>query len=320
METILRDCFRDNLTEEKRAKLDVDASRVGAFLASLIAAHPDCPGLAFVTSGGTTVPLEVNAVRYLTNFSSGGRGAYFTETLVERGWGCVLVRHQTAIQPFRRVLDALSTEELFTLVRPSQAKAVPAEVRHMHELYCKGKTLLLEITYDTVMEYLYLLQAVSVALCQAGGVLATRPLLFLAACAVSDYFIPHARLSRHKISCGSGLDLHFDPVPKALGLLRESWLRRPEGPGVPQPFIVSFKLETTEATMHEKAAYNLGHYHCNAVVANMLQSYKEKVWVYVEGRREGEELPVILRQADRTLEACLCDYLIPLVLGKVGPL
>lgn len=35
--------------------------------------------VAVVTSGGTTVPLEQNTVRFLDNFSTGSRGAASTE-------------------------------------------------------------------------------------------------------------------------------------------------------------------------------------------------------------------------------------------------
>eukprot|EP01027_Heterolobosea_sp_BB2_P019753 GEZU01027805.1.p2 GENE.GEZU01027805.1~~GEZU01027805.1.p2 ORF type:complete len:110 (+),score=20.04 GEZU01027805.1:49-378(+) len=35
--------------------------------------------IVLVTSGGTNVPLEKNTVRFVTNFSTGGRGANSTE-------------------------------------------------------------------------------------------------------------------------------------------------------------------------------------------------------------------------------------------------
>ncbi|EPZ32566.1 DFP-domain-containing protein [Rozella allomycis CSF55] len=38
-----------------------------------------CERIVIVTSGGTTVPLEKNMVRYLDNFSAGTRGAVSTE-------------------------------------------------------------------------------------------------------------------------------------------------------------------------------------------------------------------------------------------------
>ena len=47
--------------------------RIGAFAARRDAAR--ARGVALVTSGGTTVPLERRTVRFIDNFSSGNRGA-----------------------------------------------------------------------------------------------------------------------------------------------------------------------------------------------------------------------------------------------------
>jgi phosphopantothenoylcysteine synthetase/decarboxylase len=45
-------------------------------------ASPDIP-VVLVTSGGTTVPLERNCVRFLDNFSQGTRGALSAEAFIE---------------------------------------------------------------------------------------------------------------------------------------------------------------------------------------------------------------------------------------------
>jgi phosphopantothenate-cysteine ligase len=41
--------------------------------------------VACVTSGGTTVPLERNCVRFIDNFSAGTRGAMSTEQFLQVG-------------------------------------------------------------------------------------------------------------------------------------------------------------------------------------------------------------------------------------------
>jgi phosphopantothenate-cysteine ligase len=41
--------------------------------------------VVLVTSGGTTVPLEKNTVRFLDNFSAGTRGAASAEAFIEQG-------------------------------------------------------------------------------------------------------------------------------------------------------------------------------------------------------------------------------------------
>lgn len=52
-------------------------------------AHADVRGIAVVTSGGTTVPLEKRCVRFIDNFSSGARGAASAEAFLQvRMYAC----------------------------------------------------------------------------------------------------------------------------------------------------------------------------------------------------------------------------------------
>ncbi|EPY31578.1 phosphopantothenate-cysteine ligase [Strigomonas culicis] len=301
LEEQLNQFFELNLTAASRAALDAKVTQVAGALPHVPAG---CPGIAFVTSGGTSVPLEVNAVRFITNFSSGGRGAFFIEGFVERGWYCVLLRHHSAVRPFRRVLDALGTDELFAAVLHGQPPSQPQpELQHMQKLHDASHALVCEIVFDTVIEYLYLLRALCLLLCDPAGAASRLPLLFFAAAAVSDYYIPLARMSTEKISGGDGLTIHLDVVPKVLGLLHDQWLRRPAG--LPAARCITFKLETSEQAMHEKALRNLHAYQSDAVVANMLQTYKQRVWVY---RREGQP-ELVEKKDDKTIEATLCDVL-----------
>ncbi|KPA79706.1 hypothetical protein ABB37_05472 [Leptomonas pyrrhocoris] len=309
--------YAENLTANARAVLAAERDRLLAFCADVLQAHPDCPGIAFVTSGGTTVPLEVNAVRFITNFSSGGRGAHLVEALAERGWACVLMHHRTAVMPFRRVLDSMSAAELFDVMSPNASSTAAAdspkaaEARRMAELHHRTRNLMHYIAFDTVVEYIYLLEVVSRTLCGPAlpRALQLRPCLFFAAAAVSDYYVPLPKMSREKISGGDGLTLQLSNVPKILLLVHDEWLHR-GAPDAKQPFVVTFKLETSEETMKAKAIKNLHAYHCDAVVANMLQSYKERVLLYTQGG--DDSAPVLVkREADKSLESALCDVLIP---------
>ncbi|KPI90006.1 hypothetical protein ABL78_0866 [Leptomonas seymouri] len=321
MQAELEAFYAENLTGDMRATLSTERERLLAFCESAIQAHPSCPGIAFITGGGTTVPLEVNAVRFITNFSSGGRGAYLVETLAERGWACVLMHHHTSVMPFRRVLDSLSTAELFEVtsanaMASSGSTAADSsnmpEVRRMSELHHRTKDLVHYVSFDTVVEYIYLLEVVSRALCDPAlpCALQQRPCIFFAAAAVSDYYVPLPLMSREKISGGNGLTLQLSCVPKVLKLVHDEWLHR-SAPGAKQPFIVTFKLETSEEAMKAKAIKNLHAYQCDAVVANMLQSYKKWVLVYKQGG--DDSAPVLVqREADKTLESALCDVLIPM--------
>ncbi|GAA5929043.1 phosphopantothenate--cysteine ligase CAB2 [Sporobolomyces koalae] len=59
--------------------------------------------VVLVTSGGTTVPLEHNVVRFLDNFSAGTRGAASAEHFLRTGQYAVIFLHrQHSLQPFSR--------------------------------------------------------------------------------------------------------------------------------------------------------------------------------------------------------------------------
>lgn len=53
-------------------------------------------------SGGTTVPLERNMVRFVDNFSAGTRGAASTEHFIEAGYGVIFMHRLHSLQPFSR--------------------------------------------------------------------------------------------------------------------------------------------------------------------------------------------------------------------------
>lgn len=73
-----------------------------------------------------------------------------------------------------------------------------------------------------------------------------RDVMFYLAAAVADFYVPWKELPEHKIESNSGeLKLHLQTVPKALGILRYKW--------APNSFVVSFKLETDENILIQKA-------------------------------------------------------------------
>jgi phosphopantothenate-cysteine ligase len=126
---------------------------------------------------------------------------------------------------------------------------------------------LLTIPFRTVEEYLARLEytAQSLADCQSLAI------CFLAA-AVSDFYIPQNDRAEQKIqSTTDGLTLHLKSVPKTIGLLRKSW--------APNAFVVSFKLETKLLLLRQKAERAVEQYGCHFVIANLLQSRHEKVWL-----------------------------------------
>ena len=70
--------------------------------------------IALVTSGGTTVPLEKNTVRFIDNFSTGNRGAASVEQLLKADYAVVFVYRTHSAFPFARQFTppTLSAEQL----------------------------------------------------------------------------------------------------------------------------------------------------------------------------------------------------------------
>ncbi|OMJ20791.1 Phosphopantothenate-cysteine ligase CAB2 [Smittium culicis] len=74
--------------------------------------------IALITSGGTTVPLEKNTVRFIDNFSVGTRGAISAEYFIKHGYSVIFFHRKHSLQPFNRkytkpqngILDFLCVE------------------------------------------------------------------------------------------------------------------------------------------------------------------------------------------------------------------
>jgi phosphopantothenate-cysteine ligase len=56
--------------------------------------------IACVTSGGTTVPLEKNTVRFIDNFSTGARGAGCAESFLIEGYAVIFLHRVGSLLPF----------------------------------------------------------------------------------------------------------------------------------------------------------------------------------------------------------------------------
>uniref|UniRef100_A0A670KA52 DNA/pantothenate metabolism flavoprotein C-terminal domain-containing protein n=1 Tax=Podarcis muralis TaxID=64176 RepID=A0A670KA52_PODMU len=137
--------------------------------------------VALVTSGGTQVPLEARAVRFLENFSSGRRGAASAERLVRAGYGvCFLYRTRSAF-PWARALP-LSGPALLDVLRVHDDDAggqrvlvdcsgsalpdlVPALLAYHR---AKEEDALLVLEFTGLVEYLALLRAAARALAPLG--------------------------------------------------------------------------------------------------------------------------------------------------------
>jgi len=86
-------------TQAAPASLEQDVKAAREFIAK----HArDGRRIVLVTSGGTTVPLELNVVRFLDNFSAGTRGATSAEYFLQAGYAVIFMHRQFSLQPFSR--------------------------------------------------------------------------------------------------------------------------------------------------------------------------------------------------------------------------
>ncbi|KAL7637716.1 UNVERIFIED_CONTAM: hypothetical protein RMT77_011325 [Armadillidium vulgare] len=254
--------------------------------------------LVLVTSGGTTVPLERNTVRFVDNFSSGTRGAATTEYFIALGYAVIFLNREKSVQPFERHLN---TESLFgSITEDSDGNLCitgpnSQKIKSVYNQYkeTKNQNLLLKITFLSLPEYLWLLRAAA----QTLNTHAPESLAVLAA-AVSDFFIPQGDMTEHKIQSGGGpLSVTLQIVPKMLKPLVSIW-----GTNL---YIVSFKLETDPNQLQKKAREALERYKHKLVVGNLLPTIRvcvtfvtreseEDVKLTEENRKNGVEIEKLI--------------------------
>ncbi|BDD63432.1 hypothetical protein MPDQ_005243 [Monascus purpureus] len=166
--------------------------------------------LVLVTSGGTTVPLENQTVRFIDNFSAGTRGATSAEYFLQSGYAVIFLHRQFSLLPYSRhyshstncFLDFM--DEAPPAGGNSASGNGPIVVRSEYQdemrdvlrkyRYAKRNNLLLLLPFTTISEYLFELRSLAKLMRPLGA----NALFYLAA-AVSDFFIPRDRMSEHKI-------------------------------------------------------------------------------------------------------------------------
>lgn len=228
--------------------------------------------IVLVTSGGTTVPLENNTVRFIDNFSAGTRGATSAEYFLENGYAVIFLHREFSLLPYSRhyshttncFLDYMIEVDNKVEINPEFADEMLVVLRKYRQAQ-ESRSLLL-IPFTTVNQYLYTLKSVSGVLQRMDS----KALFYLAA-AVSDFFLPLSRMPHHKIqSQPSGkLIVDLEQVPKFLRRLVDSW--------APHAMIVSFKLETDSSILIKKAKGALDRYQHQLVIGNLLQTRKNEV-------------------------------------------
>ncbi|KAK3330976.1 phosphopantothenate-cysteine ligase-like protein [Apodospora peruviana] len=270
--------------------------------------------LVLVTSGGTTVPLEKQTVRFIDNFSAGTRGATSAEYFLDAGYAVIFLHRQFSLLPFSRhyshatdcFLDFLREGPNGSIVARDEDTPKMLQVLRKYR-DARDNNMLLVLPFVSISDYLHELRSIATSMDPLGP----RGLLYLAA-AVSDFFVPPDRMSEHKIQSTTAADavqrakkapaqeeedetfdnfdsspavprskslvIDLDPVPKFLKNLVEGWS--------PQGMIVSFKLETDPSILVHKARYSLDRYQHHLVIGNLLSTRKWEVVFVSPGKSD----------------------------------
>jgi phosphopantothenate-cysteine ligase len=268
--------------------------------------------VVLITSGGTTVPLERQTVRFIDNFSAGTRGATSAEYFLEAGYAVIFLHRQFSLLPYSRHYSH-ATDCFLDFLHEGPDGIVVANDEYREKMLmvlrqynsAKSKNLLLTLPFTTINDYLFVLRSIA----QLMRPLGPNGLLYLAA-AVSDFFVPPERMVEHKIQSTNAADsevpqrekeseqeeevfdnfdsspriprskrliIDLDPVPKFLKNLVDGW--------APEGMIVSFKLETDPEILVHKAQYSLERYQHHLVIGNLLSTRKwEVVFVSKDGK------------------------------------
>lgn len=287
---------------------------------------PPCK-IVLLTSGGTTVPLENQTVRFIDNFSAGTRGATSAEYFLEQGYAVIFLHRQYSLLPYSRhyshstncFLDFMDVDDSSTSSTENGTTTTSQKETtiKVHALYAPHMTTVLQkyrlaktenrlllIPFVTITEYLWSLRAIANAMKPLGP----RALFYLAA-AVSDFFVPRDRMVEHKIQSGD--------LPGSSSTTATKAIEGENGDGAsasgkkliidldPVPkflktlvdgwapsgsMIVSFKLETDPDLLIGKAEAALRRYAHHLVVGNLLATRKEEVVFVMRGDSDGDEI------------------------------
>ncbi|AMD20508.1 HDL236Wp [Eremothecium sinecaudum] len=272
--------------------------------------------VVLVTSGGSTVPLENNTVRFIDNFSAGTRGASSAEQFLYNGYSVIFLHREFSLTPFNRSFTHDKDVNFLDYFDLEGKVAEPYRERIMHnkslyEKYYREEKRLLLLPFTTVNQYLWSLKELAQLMNNEGS-------LFYLAAAVSDFFVPSSRMPEHKIQSRDGttaanksnssvnrqLVMNLDPVPKILRRLVETWAS--------QAMIVSFKLETDPKILIKKAKQALDRYNHQLVIGNLLQTRNKEVVFVTEGNRDGDWIGLDGNPGVQIIEELIIPWVIKL--------
>jgi phosphopantothenate-cysteine ligase len=206
-------------TNPAPADLDHHIGLASAFIAHHASVNPP-RRIALVTSGGTTVPLERNMVRFIDNFSAGTRGATSAEHFLAAGYAVIFLHRRFSLLPYARHYSHSGASFLDCLEEAPDGKGIVVSehgewgnpgMLEVLRRYARAKreNMLLMLPFVTITDYLWELRAVARLMRPLGP----RALMYLAA-APSDFFVPPERMSEHKIQSTNSVEQPTD-APKS---------------------------------------------------------------------------------------------------------
>lgn len=158
-----------------------------------MSSHFPSLSLFFVQSGGTTVPLEHNTVRFVDNFSAGTRGSASAEYFLDHDYAVIFMYRHKSLEPFTRhftgqqffdMLDIADNSLSSTIAIKPDSVDVFAPVLAKYKI-ARETQMILYVSFTSVVDYMWLLRAA----CECLAAFEERAVLYLAA-AVSDFYIP----------------------------------------------------------------------------------------------------------------------------------
>lgn len=254
--------------------LDEVRQKVSTFCEMHIQNGLESAKFVLITSGGTSVPLERNTVRFIDNFSRGTRGASSAEKFLKRGYAVIFLHRAQTLEPFLRHFNSKLVFDTLSECLSTQEDDDKLALEPMHNLlddmkdllidYRTSKSRLLSVKFVNLSDYIHYLHQITLVMNQ----FAPMSILYLAA-AVSDFYIPPKNMSTHKINSSEPLQLELQLVPKFLRPLVKYW--------APEAYVVSFKLETDPDNLVRKSRRALECYGHKLVIANELETRNERV-------------------------------------------
>ena len=97
-----------------------------------------------LTSGGTSVPLELNTVRTIENFSTGKRGSLLCENFLNLGYSVIFYSRNNSLKPFIHNIDYKNIDNI---------ENIKNNLKLLN--YYKTNNNILILDFNLIFEYLF---------------------------------------------------------------------------------------------------------------------------------------------------------------------